>query len=144
MKVGRDPARDPARVQAARDAIASDVELFVDANGAYSRKQAFAFADRFAEFDVRWFEEPVRSDDLDGLRLLRDRAPAEQQITRANTAATCHISAACSMQERSTSCRLTRRAAVELPVFARAALCEAHGLPLSGHCCPALHTHALC
>jgi L-alanine-DL-glutamate epimerase-like enolase superfamily enzyme len=44
MKVGRDPAADPARVRAARDTVGPDVELFVDANGAYSRKQALALA----------------------------------------------------------------------------------------------------
>ena len=30
---------------------------------------------------MSWFEEPVSSDDLDGLRLLRDRAPAGIAIT---------------------------------------------------------------
>jgi L-alanine-DL-glutamate epimerase-like enolase superfamily enzyme len=29
---------------------------------------------------VHWFEEPVSSDDLEGLRLLRDRAPAGMDI----------------------------------------------------------------
>ena len=80
MKIGTHPADDPGRVRAARDAIGPDVELFVDANGAYSRKQALAQAEAFAELDVRWFEEPVSSDDLDGLRLLRDRAPAGMDI----------------------------------------------------------------
>src|SRR5207302_693808 len=34
MKVGREPERDPGRLDAAREAIGDDVELFVDANGA--------------------------------------------------------------------------------------------------------------
>ena len=55
-------------------------DLFVDANGAYDRKQALALAGRFAAEGVRWFEEPVSSDDLDGLRLLRDRGPAGMDI----------------------------------------------------------------
>src|SRR6185437_8604560 len=76
MKIGRDPSGDVDRVRAARDAIGPDTELFVDANGAYSRKQALAQSEKFAEVNVRWFEEPVPSDDLAGLRLLRDRAPA--------------------------------------------------------------------
>src|SRR6185312_12189332 len=65
MKVGREPAEDPRRVRAAREAIGG-TQLFVDANGAYSRKQALALARRFAELDVRWLEEPVSSDDLAG------------------------------------------------------------------------------
>ncbi|APR87888.1 Mandelate racemase [Minicystis rosea] len=76
MKVGREPAADLDRVRAARAAIGPGAALFVDANGAYSRKQALAFAERFAGEGVTWFEEPVSSDDLAGLRLLRDRAPA--------------------------------------------------------------------
>ena len=80
MKIGTHPADDLGRVRAAREAIGPDAELFVDANGAYSRKQALAQAERFAELGVSWFEEPVSSDDLDGLRLLRDRGPAGMDI----------------------------------------------------------------
>ena len=80
MKVGTHPDEDYERVKAAREAIGAGVELFVDANGAYARKQALAFAERFASLGVTWFEEPVPADDLDGLRLLRDRAPAGMEI----------------------------------------------------------------
>ena len=48
------------------------MELYVDANGAYERKQALAMAAKFSEHDVRWFEEPVASDDLEGLRTMRE------------------------------------------------------------------------
>src|SRR5437763_989762 len=48
MKVGRDAMQDPLRVQAAREAIGASTQLFVDANGAYSRKQALALAGQFA------------------------------------------------------------------------------------------------
>jgi L-alanine-DL-glutamate epimerase-like enolase superfamily enzyme len=44
MKVGRDAAQDLHRVEAAREAIGSTAELFVDANGAYARQQALAQA----------------------------------------------------------------------------------------------------
>ena len=81
MKIGRRPEHDLDRVRAAREAIGSTSELFVDANGAYTRKQALAQAEAFAECGVSWFEEPVASDDLAGLRLLRDEAPASMEIT---------------------------------------------------------------
>lgn len=81
MKVGRDAAADPHRVGVARSAVGDSVELYVDANGGYSRKQALALASEFADRGVRWLEEPVSSDDLDGLRLVRDRAPAGIDIT---------------------------------------------------------------
>jgi L-alanine-DL-glutamate epimerase-like enolase superfamily enzyme len=80
MKVGREPERDLQRVTAARKAIGPGVELLVDASGAYQRKQALAFAERFAELGVTWFEEPVARTDVPGLRLLRDRAPAGIEI----------------------------------------------------------------
>ena len=75
MKVGRDPDIDVQRVKEARDVIGSSNELFVDANGAYTRKQALEFAERFKEFNVSWFEEPVSSDDLKWITFaLRSRA----------------------------------------------------------------------
>ncbi len=65
-RMGRDPGKSVSK------AIGSQAELFVDANGAYTRKQALSQGHRFAEIGVAWFEEPVSSDDLDGLRLIRD------------------------------------------------------------------------
>jgi L-alanine-DL-glutamate epimerase-like enolase superfamily enzyme len=80
LRLGEDVIRRLAkrveRVGAAREAIGARAELFVDANGAYSRKEASKKAAAFSDFGVTWFEEPVSSDDLEGLRLLRDRAPA--------------------------------------------------------------------
>ena len=75
MKVGTNPQDDPRRVAVAKKAI-GNATLFVDANGAYAVKQALELATCFAEQDVGWFEEPVSSDDLRGLRAIRERAPA--------------------------------------------------------------------
>ena len=47
MKIGSDPDRDPQRVAAAKQAI-GPATLFVDANGAYVRKQALQLAQRFS------------------------------------------------------------------------------------------------
>jgi L-alanine-DL-glutamate epimerase-like enolase superfamily enzyme len=78
MKLGRDPDRDPARLDAAREAVGPDVELFVDANGAFTPKVALRWAERYVgEWNVSWFEEPVSSGDLDGMRRVRERAPLE-------------------------------------------------------------------
>src|SRR5947199_1590244 len=68
MKIGRDARADRERIAIARAAIGKQVDLFVDANGAYSRKEALAQAQVFEQFNVSWFEEPVSSDDLEGLR----------------------------------------------------------------------------
>jgi len=75
---GADERRDLERVQRARAAIGDDIQLFVDANGAYTRKQAVRVA-RAMESDagVVWIEEPVSSDDLEGLREIRDQVSAD-------------------------------------------------------------------
>jgi L-alanine-DL-glutamate epimerase-like enolase superfamily enzyme len=145
MKVGRQPGEDPARVHAARAAIGDRAQLFVDANGAYGRKQALALAERFAADDVRWFEEPVSSDDLDGLRLIRDRAPAGMDIAAGEYGyepfyfrRMLDAGAVDVLQADATRC-----GGVSGFVTAHA-LCDARGLPLSAHCAPALHAHLGC
>jgi L-alanine-DL-glutamate epimerase-like enolase superfamily enzyme len=69
---GSKPTRDLERMAQARDEIGPDVELFVDANGGYHRKQAIRMMRATADLDIRWLEEPVSSDDLAGLREVRD------------------------------------------------------------------------
>jgi L-alanine-DL-glutamate epimerase-like enolase superfamily enzyme len=80
MKVGRHPGRDEHRVAVARRAIGDSVELYVDANGAYDRAGALGWAERYGGAGVAWLEEPVSSDDLEGLRLVRDRAPGGLEV----------------------------------------------------------------
>jgi len=80
MKVGRNPGEDIDRVAAVGRALPAGVELFVDANGGYSTKQALHFARYFADVGVTWFEEPVSSDNLTGLNLIRSRAPSGMDI----------------------------------------------------------------
>ena len=79
MKIGKDwgtkPDEDVARVRVVRQAIGAEAELFVDANGAYSPKQAIELAHRFAESGVSYFEEPVSSDHLEQLAFVRQHVP---------------------------------------------------------------------
>jgi L-alanine-DL-glutamate epimerase-like enolase superfamily enzyme len=145
MKIGTQPANDFERVRAARKAIGDDVELFVDANGAYSRKQAIAFAERFADLNVRWFEEPVSSDDLDGLHLLRDRGPAGMDIAAGEYGydlqyfrRMLEADSVDVLQADATRC------AGITGFLQAAALCSARSLPLSAHCAPSLHMHPCC
>ena len=144
MKIGSDPARDPARVMAARRAIGA-AGLFVDANGAYTRKQALAFAEHFAEHGVSWFEEPVSSDDLAGLRLMRDRAPAGMDIAAGEYGyetfyfrRMLEAGAVDVLQADATRC------GGYTGFLKAAALCDAFGLPLSAHTAPALHLPVCC
>jgi L-alanine-DL-glutamate epimerase-like enolase superfamily enzyme len=146
MKVGSEPERDPQRVRIARRAIGDRIGLFVDANGAYERKQALRLAQVFAEESgVEWFEEPVSSDDLPGLRLLRDRAPTPIRIAAGEYGydlfyfrRMLEAGAVDVLQADVTRCGgITQFLGV-------GALCSATGIALSAHTSPALHAHLGC
>jgi L-alanine-DL-glutamate epimerase-like enolase superfamily enzyme len=145
MKIGTHPDADVTRVRAARAAIGDGIELMVDANGAYDRKQALAFAQAFAESRVTWFEEPVSSDDLDGLRVLRDRAPAGMAIAAGEYGydtfyfrRMLQAGAVDILQADGTRCLGVTG------FLATARLCQAFNVPMSSHCAPAFHAHLAC
>ncbi|MEU5260263.1 enolase C-terminal domain-like protein [Amycolatopsis sp. NPDC021455] len=71
IKIGESPDRDLARVGLARKVIGDDTALYVDANGAYPAGEAGRLLAPLRDAGVTWFEEPVSSDDLDGLARLR-------------------------------------------------------------------------
>ncbi|MCU7826726.1 mandelate racemase [Kitasatospora sp. DSM 101779] len=136
---GREEQRDLRRTEHARILIGEDAELYVDANGAYTRKQAVRIGRTLAGLGVTWFEEPVSSDDLTGLALVRDAVTADvaageygyhlPYFARMAPAVDC-------LQADATRCG-------GLTVWLRAAaLAEAYGLQLSGHCAPHVHAHA--
>lgn len=145
MKIGRDPRADVERVRAARDAIGPGPELMIDANGAYSRKQALAVAEQVVPSGVGWFEEPVSSDDLEGLRLMRDRAPAPIAIAAGEYGydlvyfrRMLEAGAVDVLQADATRC-------AGITGFLQVgALCDAAGLPLSAHTAPSLHLAPCC
>jgi L-alanine-DL-glutamate epimerase-like enolase superfamily enzyme len=146
MKIGSHPADDLRRVAVARRAIGEDAELFVDANGAFSRKQALGFAARFhSEQNVTWFEEPVSSDDLAGLRLVRDCAPAPMEIAAGEYGWTAmylrtmiEAEAVDVIQADATRCGGVT-GFMEI-----AGIADAHPIPLSAHCGPTIHMHLAC
>jgi len=147
MKIGADSPRDAERVRVAREAI-GEAGLFIDANGAHTPRSAIAFAHRIAELQVGWFEEPVSSDDLAGLRQVREAVGASGQamdVTAGEYAYTpddfrrlvVHGSVDVLQAD------LTRCGGVS-GFLQAAGLCEAFHLDLSAHCVPALHLHACC
>jgi L-alanine-DL-glutamate epimerase-like enolase superfamily enzyme len=143
IKVGSEADRDPERVRYARSVIGDDVELFVDANGAYTRTQALALADTFArESGASWFEEPVSSDDLEGLRLIRDRAPAGMDVAAGEYGYDLfyfrHMLDAGAVDVLQAD--VTRCGGVT-QMLQVGALCAARGLRLSAHTSPAIHAH---
>lgn len=144
MKIGLERSRDEQRVKAARHAIGKKVELFVDANGAYSPKQALEFVRTLAEYNVSWFEEPVSSDDLDGLHYLCTQGPSSMEIAAGEYLYDVYAArrmlqaqAVDVLQSDATRCGVTG-------FLEMANLCEAFQIPLSAHTAPALHAHLCC
>jgi L-alanine-DL-glutamate epimerase-like enolase superfamily enzyme len=138
---GRAEQRDRQRVAQARRSIGDTRDLYVDANGGYTRKQAIRMARYLDEQGVTWFEEPVSSDDLAGLAEIR--AAVEPEVTAGEYGYTLayfgHMLGAGAvdcLQADATRCG-------GITVWLRAAaLAEAAGLELSGHCAPHVHAHA--
>jgi L-alanine-DL-glutamate epimerase-like enolase superfamily enzyme len=145
MKVGTHPHQDLDRVKAARMAIGQDVALYVDANGAFHPKQALEFAQRFSDLGVSWFEEPVSSDDVDGLALIRTQGPAGMDIAAGEYGYDAiyfnrmlQAGAVDILQADATRCG-------GVTGFMQAAsLCEGWQTPLSAHTSPSIHAHLCC
>ena len=145
MKVGSQPSDDPKRVFAAREAIGADAGLMVDANGAYTRKQALALMQQFDECKVDWFEEPVSSDDLEGLHLLRQHMPPRTEVAAGEYGwdswyfrRMLEAGAVDVLQIDGTRC------GGFTGFLQAAALAQAYGVPSSAHCAPHLHAHVCC
>ena len=145
MKIGRHPEDDVVRVRAARDAIGGTTALFVDANGAYTCKEALRISEAFAACGVTYFEEPVSSDDLGSLRLLRHHVPAGMDIAAGEYGydmeyfrRMLEADAVDILQADATRC-------AGITGFMRAGtLAEAWHRPLSAHTAPSVHVHPCC
>ena len=146
MKVGTHPNDDLHRVHVAREAIGPETELFVDANGAYAQKQALKFAYRFREDDnVLWFEEPVSSDDLAGLRNVREQGPAGMDIAAGEYGWNAmYFDRMLAAQAVDVLQADATRCGGVTGFMDAAALADAQPLPFSAHCAPSLHMHLAC
>ncbi len=145
MKIGAEPGTDLERVRVAREAIGPSTSLFVDANGAYDARRAIAFAEKLDEFNVTWFEEPVSSDDLSGLRQVRSRAPGAMEIAAGEYGydslyfrRMLEAEAVDVLQLDATRCKGFTG------FLEGAAVAASFGCPISAHCAPSLHMHAGC
>lgn len=145
MKVGREPAADVERVRHARAIVGNATELYVDANGAWTAKEALQFADSFAALGVSYLEEPVSSDDLDALSFVRGRGPAGMAVAAGEYGwdgwyfrRMLEARAVDILQADATRC------GGFTGFLAAAQLADAFAVPLSSHCAPSLHLHAAC
>jgi L-alanine-DL-glutamate epimerase-like enolase superfamily enzyme len=146
IKVGRSPGDDSRRLDVAREAIGEATELYVDANGAFEHEDALSWAQRYArEWGITWFEEPVTSADFEGLRLVRQRAPAGLDVAAGEYAfvpADFHNL----LEAEAVDCLqidVTRCGGIT--GFLRAAqLADHYGIDISAHCAPQASAHVAC
>lgn len=127
---------DLARVTRLRRLAGADVRLMVDANGAYTRGQARRVGHALDELGVVWFEEPVSSDDLDGLGLLRENLRCD--VTAGEYAAD-HYDAARLCPVLDCLQLDATRCGGYTGFLQGAAIAAAHHLDVSAHCAPAVH-----
>ncbi|HVS99836.1 MAG TPA: enolase C-terminal domain-like protein [Solirubrobacterales bacterium] len=143
IKVGREPERDRERLALCREVIGPEVELMVDANGAFAPKEALEWADVYAGFGVRYFEEPVSSEDRAGMRFVREHGPAgvaiaageyEWDLPRLAELADC---------VDVLQADVTRIGGIT-DMLRADGICKALQRPFSAHCAPAISAHACC
>jgi L-alanine-DL-glutamate epimerase-like enolase superfamily enzyme len=137
---GRAEARDLHRARLARRTIGDSAELYVDANGGYTRKQAVRMADAMADSGVTWLEEPVSSDDLPGLRVVRDAVTADVAAGEYGYDLPYFARMAAAGAVDCLQADVTRCGGITVWLRA-AAVAEGLGLHISGHCAPHLHAH---
>lgn len=122
-----------SRVRAAREGVGRDVDLMVDAHGTMNVAEAKRFCASAAEFELRFVEEPVMTDDRAGLAEVRAAsslpiAAGESEFTRFDFAELIDCRAVDVLQP---DLAITGGFSEGLKI---AALCEAHRLELSPHC----------
>lgn len=143
IKVGRDPAADPRRIRAAREAIGDGVDLLVDANGAYRPKEALLWAQRFADAGIVYLEEPVSSENTAGMALVRERGPAGLDIAAGEYSWNLTYSAGLLGAVDILQADVTRIGGIT-EMLRVDGLCKAHQVAFSAHCAPALSAHVGC
>jgi len=144
LKIGRHPDDDRRRLDVARKAIGDDVALLADANGAYTVSQAIEWAHILrGEFGAEWFEEPVSSDDLAGLRAVRDRRPGGLEVAAGEYLPNPWAAQAMAAAGAVDCLQIDVTRCLGITGFLdAAAVAAAHQLDVSAHCAPQQSVHA--
>jgi L-alanine-DL-glutamate epimerase-like enolase superfamily enzyme len=143
IKVGREPERDPGRLALCREVLGEEVELMVDANGAFTPSEALGRAEGYAAFGVAYFEEPVSSRDREGLRFVRERAPSAMAIAAGeyewDLAGLGELAPCVDVVQAD----VTRLGGITAMLRADG-ICRALQRPFSAHCAPAVSAPVCC
>ncbi|MBR5546038.1 MAG: dipeptide epimerase [Clostridia bacterium] len=76
VKVGANPALDVARLAAVRQAIGPDYQIRIDANQAWTPKQAVRILNQMQDkgLDIEFVEQPVAARDFEGMKYVTERS----------------------------------------------------------------------
>ncbi len=133
---GADIQRDLARMKTFRELAGPAVELMVDANGGYTPGQARRVGAVLDELGAVWFEEPVSSDDLEGLSTVRGAVHCD--VTAGEYVADLYHAARLCPVVDCLQLDATRCGGYS-GFLAASTLALAHNLQVSAHCAPSLH-----
>ncbi|MBO9702981.1 MAG: mandelate racemase [Sporocytophaga sp.] len=145
IKIGRDFKEDESRIIKLHKYHGAKLEIFIDANGAYQKKEALLKGKKFAEMGVVWFEEPVSSDNIDTLKFLSENVPPPISIAAGEYG-----------YDLFYFHRMLKAKAVDIlqidatrcggfsEMIKAMNLAEAFSVPVSTHCAPHLHLHVAC
>jgi L-alanine-DL-glutamate epimerase-like enolase superfamily enzyme len=145
MKIGRDRVADRKRIRAAREVIGDEIDLFIDANGAYTPQQALEVAKYSSQYNVSWFEEPVSSDNLAGLSFIRSQAPPGMNITAGEYGYDSYYFRQMLSAQAVDVLQIDATRCAGISGFLHAiALSEAFSIPNSAHTAPSIHIAPCC
>lgn len=75
LRIGNGPIKDEALIKEVRDTF-PDIDIMVDANSAYkSVNEALKVAKICDKYNITWLEEPIPTDNLNGLARIREKSP---------------------------------------------------------------------
>jgi len=145
MKIGRHHEQDLRRVAAVQKVLGGHAELYVDANGAYQRKQALHKGRQFGDVGVTWFEEPVTSDDRVGLHMLVEHAPPIMNIAAGEY---CYVLDDARLLLEAQAVDVLQadvtRCGGATNFLKIGHVCETYHFPLSAHTSPSIHATLCC
>ncbi|MFT8708498.1 MAG: dipeptide epimerase [Sporolactobacillus sp.] len=80
LRVGMGAASDHARIQAVNQVIdklqlRGAVQFCIDANQAWTAKEALTYLQLFSHANIDWFEQPVKASDINGLKKITRQTP---------------------------------------------------------------------
>jgi len=77
LRIGNGLKKDEALIKNVRDAF-PDIDIMVDANSAYqSVNEALKIAKICDRYNITWLEEPISTDNLNGLAKIKEKSPVE-------------------------------------------------------------------